>query len=256
MQLKLVSELNEWIIEMSTSGGSDEPNDMFIGFNSDTTASLVLNLTKTQPETFKSSLVRLEAIKSILQCATPDRIIKAVSSSIDRFSQDELDFVWDEYFVKQKHFALDQLVKYHMHRQDDGEENETGRLVQITTHSQTTLLSLNWDEFRLKIESGVDKIDLCMLNAFDTQHQFVDKLDQFFKQSNQQKSIMLIQIELAERYDNDLLACVRHLIVDTRKEHKTSTGRACLNAYVFIVVVVPRENIRNVSGFQLGNIYI
>lgn len=228
-----------------------EPNEMFIGFNSDTTASLVLNFAKNQAD---RNDILLKAKKCLLQCATPDSVVRAVSGKSSKLAKPEREFIWDEYFVSQKHLALDQLVKYHMCQNNSNQSHD--QLVQVTTHSKSTLLSLDMDDFKKKIE--IDCIDVCLLNAFDTQIQFVDRLRQYLntpRKSLERKSLMLVQIELTERYDNDLLSCVRHLTVDTFKEFKAAK-RKVDNAYVFIVVIVPRENVRNVSGFQLGTIIV
>lgn len=229
---------------------SMETNEMFIGFNSDTTASLILNLTRHQPDTFDEAHVLLEAKKCLLQCATPDSIMRVSSKS--RLDKDQREFIWNEYFLNQKHLALDQLMNYHFSLSIN---NDDGQLVQITTHSKSTLLTLDMDEFKNKI--GIQLTDVCLLNTFDTQTQFVERVRNYYVTSEAslltptQKSLMLVQIELARRYDNDLLSCVRHLIVDIRKEFKAAR-RLCSNPYIAILVIVPRENVRNVSGFQLG----
>lgn len=98
----------------------------------------------------------------------------------------------------------------------------------------------------------MDFLDRDLLNSFDTQIQFVEKLREFFaKTLHLNRSLLLIQVELNQRYDNDLLACVRHLIVETKKELKLCAG-INKDAHIALVVMVPRENVRNVSGFQFG----
>lgn len=86
--------------------------------------------------------------------------------------------------------------------------------------------------------------------------QFIDCLGDFYAKnvSNQdKKSLLLIQIEVSRRYDNDLLSCVRHLTVEVRKK-LAAEKRLNPNAYVALIVMVPRENVRNVSGFQFGKL--
>lgn len=241
--------LDQWIKEFRDPVMSLETNEMFIGFNSDTSASLVLNLTRNQPDTFDLDQMFLEAKKNLLQCATPDSVMRiSFRSKLDR---QERELIWNEYFINQKHLALDQLMKYHFSQN----QIKTGQnqLIQITTHSKSTLLSLNMDELRIKLE--IELVDICLLNTFDTQIQFIERVTNYFLKSSQslnptQKSLMLVQIELTQRYDNDLLSNVRHLVVDICKEHKFA--QLFPNAFIAIVVIVPRENVRNVSGFQLG----
>lgn len=103
----------------------------------------------------------------------------------------------------------------------------------------------------------VHLLDVCLLSSFDTQIQFIERLRKYFISSQnesdgEKKSLMLVQIELSHRYDNDLLSCVRHLTVETRKE-MSATIKINPNARIAVIVIVPRENVRNVSGFQLGN---
>lgn len=246
IQLDLVSELNHWIEQFRDP--CLKPNEMFIGFNSDTTANLVLNLTRNKPKTFDRDQVLLQAKKNLLQCSTPDCILRVFSKQ--KFPQNEREFIWKEYFINQRHLALDQLLEYHLSQNQD---NENVHLVQITTQSKSTLLSLNMNDIKQKLI--LEFTDICLLKAFDTQNQFIERLKKYFIKSSSlkpsQNSLMLIQIEISQRYDNDLLSCVRHLTVDICKEQKT-IGNPFRNAYIVVVVIVPRENIRNVSGFQLG----
>lgn len=118
-----------------------EPNDLFIGFNSDTTASLVLHLTHTEPERFDPKNVLTEAKKYLLRCATPDCVLRTTAKV--NLSTTEKKAIWDEYFVAQSHLALDQLMAYHLN-------NDGGDLIQITTHSKSTLLSLELGDLKVK----------------------------------------------------------------------------------------------------------
>ena len=101
-------------------------------------------------------------------------------------------------------------------------------------------------------------LEICLLNSFDTQIQFVERVRTYLANTNvvssplkKDYSLLLIQVELNQRYDNDLLACVRHLIVETIKELNL-TGNVNRVALIGLIVMVPRENVRNVSGFQFG----
>ena len=100
-------------------------------------------------------------------------------------------------------------------------------------------------------------LDICLLNSFETQIQFIERLREYFAKTSgsTSKSLLLVQIEIAHRYDNDLLSCVRHLTVELRKE-LIAANKLNSNAFIALIVMVPRENVRTVCGFQFGKLII
>lgn len=195
-QRLLVEELNTWAFSLAQRRTGDL-SDSFVGFNADTCASLILHL---------GDLNR--AKDYLIKTATPDFIIRTGDANLHR-----------EYFQNQGHLALDELLDYHLNRQTD----DANRLLQISTHSKSSLFGLDLD--KLKTRLTLDSVELCLLNAFDTQHQFIDRIGSFLNRSCEKTKLLLVQMELNQKYDYDLLACVRHLIVETVKEHARSAER-------------------------------
>lgn len=229
-QRHLVDKLNEWLRTFTRirSAHVYQLPDLFVGFNSDTCASLVLYLSSrglTESQLF-------DLAKSyLIKCATPDFIIRSRDQQL-----------WQEYFVNQAHMALDELLDYHVNRQT----HDHNRLLQISTHTKSSLFGLNIDQLKAKL--AFDIVELCLVNAFDTQHQFIDRIKQFLARSCDRK-LLLIQMELNQKYDNDLLACVRHLIVEALKEQQTQQQS---NHLICLVIKIPKENVRNLTGFHFG----
>lgn len=249
-----MSKLDKWVAAFTKESMRTmhwlEANDIFIGLNSDTTASLVLHLTRQNPNDFLAEEVILEAKQHLLRCATPDCVLRT-SFSVT-FANDDKKFLWNEYFVEQRHLALDQLMAYHFGRAPEVVSRGSGRLLQITTNSKATLLSLNLNHLKQKL--ALDLLDICLLSSFETQIQFVERLREYFAKSISvaSKSLLVVQMEIAHRYDNDLLSCVRHLTVELRKE-LIANGELSSNAFIALLVMVPRENVRSVCGYQFGN---
>ena len=127
-----------------------EPNDLFIGFNSDTTSTLVLHLTGTVIESlFDPENCLIQAKKYLLRCATPDCVLRTTARTT--MTNSERQNIWNEYFVNQSHLTLDHLILYHMKNCNTTDSvGRQNQLLQITTHSKSTLLSLNLTE--LKVE--------------------------------------------------------------------------------------------------------
>lgn len=262
-KLELVEQVDQWVRKFATCGSSTlEPGDVFIGFNSDTVASLMLQLSNSKKSLTKSleeatldssssNVTNEELIRQVkinlLKCATPDSVLRA-SSSIQFRQQAEREFMWTEYFVNQKHLCLrDFLVDYLANY--NSETCSMSPLIQLTTHSNSSLVNLNLET--LKSQLSLETLDVCLLDSFDTQQQFLGKLKEFTSNAatlsaSDKKSMLLIQGDMTTKYSHDLISCVRYQLVELIKSQKTSQYLICL------IVRLPKENVRSFIGFQLG----
>ena len=304
-QLELVNEIEKWIkifserLQFNNGFYKPEPNETFIGYHTDTVATLVLYLTEQLDNLLSQQQLELDqsmehndesllvkqqgsqvitlAKKFLLRCATPDSIIR-ISSSKEFKNTTEKDFIWNEYFVSQKHLSLKELLSYHtkskikLNRmtstQDEKigsilssklEFNSSNNLIQVSTHSKSSVLNLANSKFQLPNEIQKINIECCVLQSFDTQQQFYSRVRNFFDRkvsSKNEKNFLLIQADLNLKYSSDLIACSRHTIVESFKEalEKSSNGKTALmdNFYIVLIINIPKENVRNFIGFQLG----
>jgi hypothetical protein len=85
------------------------------------------------------------------------------------------------------------------------------------------------------------------LSTFDTQTQFIEKLSDYFQLNKEKNSLLIIQIEFSKKEDMDLLACVRHLVVESFKENYSFKN------HIALLINIPKENVRNFVGYQFGH---
>jgi len=237
---ELRNKLNDWCTEFLKANHNEREsniklqlNELFIGLHDDTTSSIVLQLARKSTNNADELLA--EAKKILIQCATPDSIIRYYSNP--RINETEKNILWNCYFEEQKHLSLKDLIEYHL---IDKKINKTN-LVQLTTYSKSELSSLDKERF--------DVFEICLLKSFDTQLQFEKKIEQFLATTtiDEPIRILLIQTDLNQIQNADLIACARHTIVEKLKEASSS-----LNKYIFLLINLPRENAKSFIGFQLG----
>ncbi len=241
-QLELVEVIEKWVRTFLTSNlGSLEPNEVFIGYNSDTIASLILNLSTKKKDISNEELVKQVKI-NLLKCATPDSVVRSLN--LERaLGKPECEFIWSEYFANQKHLCLRDLLGYHL------KEEAPNSLVQLTTHSKASLNNLDLEVLRKQL--NVASVEACLLESFDTEKQFVSKLESFtsgsHSRSSQKKHLLLLQGDMDTKYSHDLISCVRYQLV----EHMKSLSGA-ENYLICLLVRMPKDNVKSFIGFQLG----
>ena len=263
-QRRARDELNEWVAAMtalSKDGAAHKPvpNEIFVGFHENTTASIVFFLgdeTPTLGGTNQSDSMEVdsgnrnlvaEAKKILLASATPDSILRITSKPTDKIKPDE---VFKNYFASQEHLSLDALLNSHLKK-----DVLSKSLVQITTHSNTALSSM--DKRVLCEALDTDEVEVCNLKSFDTQFQFMSKIKELFSKSPTQRRFLLVQSDLKHKYSADLISCARHTISEqfkTAVAHYAADLKS-LNENFFVVLLIhlPRENLRSFVGFQLGS---
>ena len=307
-QEKIVNKIKEWVDKFcfhsqnSSSEKKQVQNDVFIGFHDDAIATIVLYLdqerNKDDKEEDETSINRLiETSKSmLLQCATSDSIARL--SSIKQIDKDlNKELIWNEYFIKQKHTSLKDMIKYHLNNKKQSTSSKQQQqfqlnrhLLQITTNSK--LLITKTDLARMAVSLGEkdankikENFSSCMLNAFDTQQQFINRLREFLFSSSSaaltcssandaendpyamnvdssendvlpsnasKLRLFIIQIDLTRdtRHIFDLISCTRHVIVEECKN--AIKNKRISNTFICLVINIPRENCSQFIGFQVN----
>ncbi len=201
---------------------------------------MILHLITKKKDITSDELVRQVKV-NLLKCATPDAVVRSfnLQPSLDK---PECEFIWNEYFTNQKHLCLRELLEYHL------KEDSSNSLVQLTTHSKASLNNLDLDRLRKHLD--VASIEFCLLESFDTEKQFVNRLESFTSVSNNadnKKHVLLMQGDMDTKYSHDLISCVRYQLV----EHMKSLANA-ENYLICLIVRMPKENVKNFIGYQLG----
>ncbi len=103
-----------------------KPADVFIGYHDDVIASLLLRM---WPEGGERAC--REAMRLLLQCATPDAISRL---SETRMSEEEQLQMFKIYYLEQQHGSLGQFLS---------QLSNDDRLVQVTTNSRALTLTVS-----------------------------------------------------------------------------------------------------------------
>ncbi|XP_074938739.1 E3 ubiquitin-protein ligase rnf213-alpha-like isoform X2 [Phalacrocorax aristotelis] len=216
---------NVWSTKLSL-----KEQDVFIGFSNDTSAAVVLECTHRRSwgdlEPYEE--IELSVAKSkLVQCATPDSILRLKYSLVDDAEQ-----IQDLYFHKQKHNSLLSVLEEIVNQQPR-KERTAGLCLQVSTHARL-LNERDLEELR-KTLNLQNKIHCLFLSQFDTEYTFRHELRNFFAQSSEEK-LLLIQFHFDEpQRSKRLLACAKYCIIDERRK-STGTGPS----HVVLATQVPR----------------
>jgi hypothetical protein len=247
-QEKIFHKIKEWIDKFcfysqnSSSEQKQLQNDVFIGYHDDAVATIVLYLDHEKrivKEGGENEIID-KSKSMLLQCTTSDSIARLSSTNNEMIDLNK-DLIWKEYFIKQKHTSLKDMIKYHLNKQQNEKLNKY--LLQITTNSKLLITKADIAKLAVNLgEKDANKIkenySSCMLNAFDTQQQFINRLREFLysttststlsttttsinddpyamsidNNADNKLRLFLIQIDLARatRQIFDLISCTRY----------------------------------------------
>lgn len=121
-QRETVKELKKWVRELTVANTEEHfiskqkysPSDVFVGYHSNTCASVVLQTTERLkpvcPPGELMSCVKKEAQLALLNCATPDAVIR-LCNSVGLFMADSLA---NTYFKQQQHMSFADFLRAHV----------------------------------------------------------------------------------------------------------------------------------------------
>ncbi|XP_053562489.1 E3 ubiquitin-protein ligase RNF213 [Bombina bombina] len=238
-QKAIVRELEIWIKNFTTANKEKDkytPSDVFIGYHSDTCASVVLQVTETFKEdpTFENIMEITKVAKSVLlNCATPDSVIRLGSQ----------DLV-DEYFKRQNHNSLMDFVCHHIR----SECQHRTVFTEITTFSRL-LTSADKKILKEELHEDVDLIEVLSLQQFDTEYAFLKKIRSFLEHSARNK-ILIVQTDFEEGSQGaHLVASAKYSAVN--EINKVNPEQA--SAFVYFITKLPRiQGGTSYVGFQGG----
>ena len=283
-QKALMHELEVWIGLFCTwnhGGNKPKPNEIFIGLNEDTLATLILYSTNTEfslsaadqeMETsenavkFDNDCLLLKTKQILLRCATADAIIRQSSASLtNKLSKENL---WQEYFVNQRHTSLRDLIDNHINkeRSDLSGDNPavvdfSQNLVQITSNSKNFMSKLDLASLASSLNLvGGRNLSSCILQSFETQLQFSAQIKQFLEATDEEMAtddstsprLLIIQCDFSKKESPDLIACARHAIVEQVKQTLQMNNASLNRNYIFLLINLTRENLKQFIGFQVG----
>lgn len=126
-QKQLVKILEKWVGNFITFKNQHSPApqaqycpaDVFIGYHSDTCASVILQVMERQKEVMELSDPQRQLLDEakliLLNCATPDAVVRLDSSALSRVESEHIARV---YFEDQKHSSMADFVLFHIQQEE------------------------------------------------------------------------------------------------------------------------------------------
>ncbi|XP_064171480.1 E3 ubiquitin-protein ligase rnf213-alpha-like isoform X4 [Anguilla rostrata] len=251
-QKGLVLELEKWVGLFVTLRGQHSmvarlpkylPVDVFIGYHSDTCASVVLQVTeKLKEESEMSDYHRHildEAKLILLGCATPDSVVRLDSTALPSGETEQLAHV---YFEQQKHSSLADFIISHTQQ----EEWCHASFTEVTTFSRLMTAS----DIGL-LQDAASNIELLSLQQFDTEHSFLKKIRHFLDSTSGFR-ILIIQTDFNEGSQSaNLIASAKYSAMNEISKSRDEEMRG--KVFVYFITKLPRmEGGTSYVGFHGG----
>ncbi|CAH1233987.1 RNF213 [Branchiostoma lanceolatum] len=248
-QAGIAQRLHEWseafvdvkdVDDVSNAGmNSYKPADAFIGYHEDLSATVVLRVCQdvnSKDDTWEE-MVFERAKEILLQCATPDAVVRLQSSRLTRHAET----MAQKYFHCQHHSSLADCLLHNIPR-----EGRNGILAQVTTHGR--LLSRNdLPHLAETLDIKEAAMQLLSLQQFDTEQQFSKRIRSFLeqKQTKDEGGVLFVQCDSSDINAN-LIACASY----TAQAERAQIGN--LRPSVVFVVQLPRNPKASFSGLGGG----
>ncbi|XP_072042938.1 E3 ubiquitin-protein ligase rnf213-alpha-like [Amphiura filiformis] len=254
-QQEILKQVEKWVEDFASINLSHQVKyrykitDAFIGYHADTLASLVFQVCHEMHQTegdqeWKDMVC--ETVKDLmLQCATPDAVIRLGNSKLMR----EANHRFEQYFHTQNHSSLISFLQQELNQQKDE------LMVQVSTHSR---LLAKADRHHLEADLQVS-VDILHLKNFQTEHQFSTKIRDFYKKCEKVQSLLLVQCEDGH-HSNNLIASASYCIQDERTQArermrlKQADDAPCRLAHVVFIIQLSCGG-KGFTGFQGSGVW-
>ncbi|EMP39294.1 hypothetical protein UY3_03467 [Chelonia mydas] len=254
-QRDIVEELMKWVndfiafdTEKHLMGRQEySPSDVFIGYHSDTCASVVLQVTeklkqRCRPDELMPN-VQQEAQLVLLNCATPDSVVRLGSS---RLSSCVADHLANKYFKEQQHTSLVDFLQTHIH----AESRHRTVFTEITTFSRL-LTATDSERLKAEVQGKVQSLSIrsWSLQQFDTEHSFLKEIRNFLDSTSANK-ILIIQTDFEDGSQSaQLIASAKYSAVN--EINKVELGE--ISVFVYFITKLSRiEGGTSYVGFHGG----
>ncbi|CAI5675491.1 unnamed protein product [Oreochromis niloticus] len=254
-QKRMVEELEKWVhlfVTLSSQHAAAaqtykyKPPDVFIGYHSDTCASVVLQVIENQKDSLEISdserRMLDEAKLVLLKCATPDSVVRLDYTALPKV---ESEYLARMYFEEQNNSCLADYILAHTRQ----ETHSCSFFTEVTTFSR--LLTA----FDLEpLERMLHSVELLSLQQFDTEHSFLKKIRNFLTAENKSSSnrVLIIQSDFDEAsLSANLIASAKYSSInEINKITQENTGR---KVFVYFITRLPRmEGGTSYIGFHGG----
>ncbi|XP_042658256.1 E3 ubiquitin-protein ligase RNF213 isoform X2 [Tyto alba] len=251
-QRETVKELKKWVQEFTAANTEEHfiskqqysPSDVFVGYHSNTCASVVLQTTeRLRPVCSPGELmysVKREAQLALLNCATPDSVIR-LCNSVGLFMADSLANI---YFKQQQHTSFADFLRAHVHA---GAEHQTV-FTEVTTFSRL-LTSADAACLEREVQGKARRPQILFLQQFDTEYSFLKGIRDFLDATPGNK-VLIIQTDFEDGSQNaQLIASAKYTVVN--EINRMDLGEVSVFVY-FIMKLSRLEGGTSYVGFHGG----
>ncbi|XP_078510203.1 E3 ubiquitin-protein ligase RNF213 isoform X2 [Lissotriton helveticus] len=222
-------------------------SDVFVGYHSDTCASVVLQVTeklkKQRSEDDDEYLTEVikKAKTVLLNCATPDSVIRLSGSNLGSFEAGSLAH---EYFKNQKHNSLGDFLS----SQFNMASGSCTKFTEITTFSRL-LTPADTKNLKGDVQGKFRSIAVLSLQQFDTEYSFLKEIRSFFEISSGSK-LLIIQTDFEHGSQS------AHLIASAKYSAVNEINKAMVpdsSVFVYFITKLSRmEGEISYVGFHGG----
>ncbi|XP_043570887.1 E3 ubiquitin-protein ligase rnf213-alpha-like isoform X2 [Chiloscyllium plagiosum] len=238
-QRDIVEQLKRWVDTFTAAQSRNasihvrqqaySPSDVFVGYHSDTCASVVLQITERLKQSEGSWEEALkEAQWVLLNCATPDSVVRLTNS---KFAPYQTDMIMQKYFAGQHHDSLADFIHFHT----KSRVQHWAAFIEVTTHSRL-LTTSDLESLQREVGESVEAVFCFSLQQFDTEYSFLKKIRHCvdFCQGNK---ILLIQTDFENSSQSaNLIASAKY---STINEINKSRCDDC-TVYIYFITKLPR----------------
>nr|XP_034493275.1 E3 ubiquitin-protein ligase RNF213 [Marmota flaviventris] len=253
-QKSIVQELTRWAEQFANvkahhqflAGHKYSPADVFIGYHSDACASVVLQAVERQgpgdPSEELYHRVFEEAKRILLDCATPDAMVRLSTSALGSFAAQSLS---QEYWNKQQHHSFADFLQAHL-RTADLERHAI--FTEVTTFSRL-LTSHDCEALGADVKGLAPKPVILSLQQFDTEYSFLKEVRSSLVKTARCK-ILIVQMDFDDgAHSAQLVASAKYSAIN--EVNKMQGTQGCVFIY-FITKLSRMGSGASYVGFHGG----
>ncbi|XP_015680739.1 E3 ubiquitin-protein ligase RNF213 [Protobothrops mucrosquamatus] len=246
-QKNIVEDLKKWVddfVAVKTEKyfmgqQTYTPSDVFIGYHSDSCASVVLQVTENLKESLLPQQLRQKVQEQaqlvLLNCATPDSVVRLGDSKLD-FLTENLAKI---YFQQQQHTSFAEFL--HGCLRSDSRGHTV--FIEITTFSRL-LTAADTKILEAELQHDSDSLKVLFLQQFDTEYSFLKDIQNFFAVRTDGSKILIIQTD----FENGSLSA--QLIASARYSTVNEVNKIQKNqARVFVIFINKLSRIEGGSSY-------
>uniref|UniRef100_A0A8D2D6D2 E3 ubiquitin-protein ligase RNF213 n=1 Tax=Sciurus vulgaris TaxID=55149 RepID=A0A8D2D6D2_SCIVU len=252
-QKDIVRALTRWVQEFADvkahsflGGHKYSPADVFIGYHSDACASVVLQAVERQgPQELTEELyhrVSEEAKLVLLDCATPDAVVRLGASALGSFTAQALS---REYWSQQQHHCFADFLWAHLRTAD---QERHAVFTEVTTFSRL-LTSGDGEALEAEVRGLALKPVILSLQQFDTEYSFLKEVRSSLVKTAK-RQILIVQMDFDDGARSaQLLASAKYSAIN--EINKIQGTRGCVFIY-FITKLSRMGSGTSYVGFHGG----